>query len=140
MCFFNKKHQGTTNQEKREHEAREPVYVVAAELAQNLGLHEAIVTPNAGLRPFSLGTKAGKVQTAQCNFAEIAQATQLSKDLVKLAIERILKRLRDSLRHAIASSSEEPVMLELPSVGVLLFKGTLAAMLFNPFLRERAKV
>lgn len=61
---------GTTNENERHKDVREPVFIVSKDFAKGLKLKSAVYR-DSGLRPLVISSTAGKIQTLSLAFNEL---------------------------------------------------------------------
>ena len=101
IYHYNSYTQGVTNQETRDKQQRDPVFVVSQEFIKGGSLSPAIFIPGQGLRTCSTNSINGNIQTVLINWTDIATAIGLDKETVKYGIERIFQKLASEIRAVI---------------------------------------
>lgn len=86
--------QGVTNEEERDHQPRNPVFLIQKDFLKGVSLKTAIFYHQefgSGLRPYSAMGATGEVPVTKMNLIEVASYANMSKDVTELGIKRIIK-------------------------------------------------
>lgn len=91
---------GVTNEEQRDNQPRNPVFLIQKEFLKGVNLRTAIFYHQefgSGLRPYAALGATGEVPVTKMNLIEVASYANMPKDATELGINRIIKYIADKL-------------------------------------------
>lgn len=112
---------GVTNPKARDRDSRTPVFVIGNEFDPKVrpGIAHA-----SGVRPYSTAGH-GSVPTVRLNYTELGQLLITNKDDAKTRLDKALLSLRQKFNEGL------DVRQEIPSVGTLVIRSKIAAVIFS---------
>mmetsp|Transcript_27355 Transcript_27355/g.49237 ORF Transcript_27355/g.49237 Transcript_27355/m.49237 type:complete len:905 (+) Transcript_27355:55-2769(+) len=112
---------GITNPKARDKDLRTPVFVVSNEFDPRIrpGISHA-----TGVRPYT-STGHGSVPTVRLNYTELGLQLVTSKDEAKARLDKAILNLRQKINDG------QDVRQEIPSVGTLVVRSKIAAVIFS---------
>ena len=117
---------GVTNPNDRDLQSRVPVFLISPEFYKGSGLKTAMFYQRTNtMRPYTNSGLNGKMQLVKCNFVEVGHAAGVDKDLARTCIERVCKKLADSVR------STGRAHMVLPTIGVFHVKDGMSAVAYD---------
>lgn len=75
-----------------------PVFIVSKEFVRGKNIKSGIGNPISGLRPYSVFGSNGVIQQTKVNYTEIGHYANISKDIAKMALDRVVRQLSDKAK------------------------------------------
>ena len=117
---------GVTNPSTRDSQSRIPVFIVSPEFVSGGNLKTGIFYGKTrSIRPYSNKGVNGKIQQAKCNYTDIAYGAGVKADVARIAVERVIKRMSNSVR------AQGFTSMILPTVGVFHCRDGIVAVAFD---------
>jgi hypothetical protein len=104
--------------------------MVGKDFVTSIAMKKGIAHTWGDVRPFDLKGANGIIPQVKINWVEVAVFGGLPKETAKEACEQMFRQMADSLR------AGKPVNTEIPLVGRLVTRGSIAAVSFLPSLAE----
>lgn len=123
---------GSTNPLTRDKQQRLPVFLVNKEFIKGKVVRQGIYTKQ-GVRAYGAQGANGVVQQVMVNYSEIAVYSNVTKDIARSAVERVVRQLADLYQ------KEGRVQMLIPQIGALIITNGIAAVSFTSYLREQTK-
>lgn len=76
-----------------------PVFIVSKEFVKGKEIKSGIGNDISGIRPYSVFGTNGIIQQAKANYSEMGSYAGLSKDDVKVGLDRIVRELSDRAKN-----------------------------------------
>ena len=122
---------GVTNPMIRDAQPRVPVFLISPEFVSGGNIKTGIFYGKTGtMRPYCNKGTNGKIHIVKCNYTEVGSCSGVKSDTARTAIERVLKKLANSVRH------NGMTHMILPTVGVFHVKNALCAVAFDAGLNK----
>ncbi|CAG9315143.1 unnamed protein product [Blepharisma stoltei] len=118
---------GVTTQALSNRDQREPVFIVASELAPGV---RSGIAHSTGVRPYSNKGFGGSVPTVKINYAELSAGSGINKDEIKKRLDQEIRKISDSLKQ------NEDIRVEIPGLGSLVAKNKVIAVVFQRKFQE----
>ena len=117
----------------RDAQPRVPVFLISPEFVSGGNIKTGIFYGKTGtMRPYCNKGTNGKIHIVKCNYTEVGTCSGVKADTARTAIERVLKKLANSVRH------HGMTHMILPTVGVFHVKNALCAVAFDAGLNKDA--
>ena len=123
--------QGTTNPQARDHQYREPVFMIGKDFVSAVTIKSGIShCGGAQIRPLELKGSSGIIPKVKINYCEVGLFCGQSKDECRKACEQMFRSMSDRYRRG------ETLNVEMPLIGRFLTRGQVAAVDFLQDLVE----
>jgi hypothetical protein len=125
---------GSTNPQARDHQFREPIFMVGKDFVSGIVLKTGIShNRGAQIRPMSLKGASGIIPTVKINYVEVGTFCGQVKDECRKGCEQMFRNMSDRARKG------EPVAMEIPLIGRFITRGNVAAVDFFLDLVEQTR-
>ena len=117
---------GTTNPQNRDHQIREPVFMVGKDFVSGVVLKTGIShNRGAQIRPMALNGASGIIPLVKINYVEVGLFCGLTKDECRRGCEQMFRSMSDNVRKG------DTICVEIPLVGRFMNRGNVAAVDFQ---------
>ena len=122
---------GVTNPKDRDAQSRTPVFLISPEFYKGGNVKSAVYYGRTNtMRPYTKSGCNGKMHCVKCNFVEVGHLSGVDKDMARTCIERVIKKLSDSVRNT------SKAHMVIPTIGVFHVKDGMGSVAFDDGLSK----